>query len=287
MSYEQITTPLDGLVVPGADGDARYGIYDQGAHTFAWRPDGQRPVLWVSGSTHLEPGKAVRGGVPVVFPWFGSGRSGDQQPAHGFARVHPWTRDSVVDALEENGTLSVTHTLPRKYAEQLTDEFTCELKVTFSPTALELEMTVSNEGSAPFSYEQALHTYLAVSDVRRVRVLGLEGQSWTDTVPGADPGPHVQDGPITIDAQTDRIYHSPNTVVVEDPDWQRSIVVAKDGSADTVVWNPWVERAAAMADFGDHEWTQMLCIEAANIGDHAVSLDPGDMHTMSQTITLR
>ncbi len=296
MEYRHITEPFPGIAV-GSDSSAgpmgdlpstcRYGVFDHGAHTFAWQPAGQRPVLWLSAHSEYSPGLPIRGGVPVVFPWFGAGRHGDQSPAHGYARVADWTRESVVDALADNGTLSVTHTLGGPTAEEPYAGLRAELKVTFSPQQLGLEFTVSNEGEHPVSYEQALHTYLAVSDITQVQVLGLEGSHYLDRAPGGASEPVLQQGPISFTGETDRIYLSPDTVEVVDPGWSRALVVTKQGSADTVVWNPWVAKAAAMPDFGDDEWPRMLCIEAGNLGDHSVTLAPGQTHLMTQAITVR
>lgn len=287
MEYRQVNEPLPGIVVEGADGEPSYALFDHGAHTVAWRPPGARPVLWVSGQSLYQADKPIRGGVPVIFPWFGAGRQGDLSPAHGFARISTWTRESVVDSLTENGTLSVTHTLPGSVAPDLLEQISVELKVTFAADQLTLEFTVGNESERPFTFEAALHTYLAVSDIRQVQVHGLEGADFSDTVVGADPALQQQVGPIRFTAETDRVYHSPATVTVRDPGWARELVVAKKGSADTVVWNPWTAKSAAMPDFGDHEWTQMLCVEAGNLGDHAISLDPGETHTLVQTLAIR
>jgi D-hexose-6-phosphate mutarotase len=133
-------------------------------------------------------------------------------------------------------------------------------------------------------FEQALHTYLAVSDVRQVGIAGLAGASYSDRV----GTPHTEtegDAPIRIQAETDRIYlNTQATCIVDDPVWQRRLIVEKTGSNTTVVWNPWIAKAKAMPDFGDDEWPAMLCIETCNVREHAVALAPGQSHTMSATV---
>ena len=153
--------------------------------------------------------------------------------------------------------------------------------------SLSLALTVRNPGPLPFTFEEALHSYFAVSDVRRVLLHGLEGVGFVDkTAAGARrPG---EPGPIAIAAETDRVYLGADTgVTIEDPGWGRRIVVSKSGSRTTVVWNPWVAKAKAMPDFGDDEWTGMVCVETANALDDAVSLAPGESHTLTATIEVR
>ena len=154
-------------------------------------------------------------------------------------------------------------------------------------SSLSLALTVRNTGPLPLPFEEALHTYLAVSDVRQCRVSGLEGTAFVDkTAAGARrPG---EPAPIVVAAETDRVYLGTEAAVtVEDAAWARRIVVSKTGSRTTVVWNPWVAKAKAMPDFGDDEWPGMLCVETANAVEDAVTLAPGASHTMTATIEAR
>src|SRR5690606_35955653 len=148
---------------------------------------------------------------------------------------------------------------------------------------LRLALTVCNSGKEDFSYELALHTYLDVADVRTTRVLGLGGAEYVDKAPGGGPG-RTQQGDVTFTAETDRVYAATGTAVVDDG--RRRIGAAKEGSAHTVVWNPWARKAAAMADYGDDEWPGMVCLEAANTLDEAVALSPGQSHTLAVTYTV-
>ncbi|WP_022910193.1 D-hexose-6-phosphate mutarotase [Aestuariimicrobium kwangyangense] len=264
------------------DQGAHYGVVDHGAHTWAWQPAGERPVLWLSAATEPSDGKPIRGGVPVIFPWFANGRSGDQQPAHGPVRTAAWERDEVVDDLANGGPLTVRH----RWTGALPQPADVSMTVRFSQDELRLTMTVTNTGESEFTFEQALHTYLAVSDIRQVVVRGLDGVDYLDRAKHAPRLENVQVGDVTFTAETDRVYLSENTVQVVDPGWQRTLEVSKQGSSDTVVWNPWVDKAAAMPDFGDDEWPGMVCIEAANVLDHAVTLPAGQTHDLVQVIAL-
>lgn len=256
--------------------------HDQGAHLTEWRL-GDTPVIWVSSESEYAEGQPIRGGVPVCWPWFGPGRSGDLSPAHGFARIAPWRlvqEDSDGSALRLAWELTSADVQGLPGSEHFTHEFTARLDVTVEQAA-SVALTVRNEGAEPFDYEVALHTYLHVGDIRQVEIVGLDGCDYFDKVLGTDA---TQQGPVVFEGETDRVYASPATVQVHDPVLRRTMVIEKSGSPNTVVWNPWTDKARAMSDFADDEWQQMVCVEAATVGGHAVVLDPGQEHTLSTTV---
>ncbi len=257
-----------------------HAVLDAGAHVLAWTPHDQVPVLWVSPLATFEPGVPVRGGIPVIFPWFGSGPAGDRTPAHGFARTAEWQRVGLVDDLVETGRLEVRHRLTSEGFDSA--PFSAELVSEFTRDHLRVSLSVTNTGDADFSYEEALHTYLAVSDVARISLEGLDGCSYVDKVDGGD---QVQAGPVRFTGETDRLYSHTGDVVVDDPDWSRRIRVSKEGSAITVVWNPGAARGAAMGDVAQH-WAGFVCVEAANTGDRMVTIPSGGTHTLTQTLQL-
>lgn len=278
---EATTNPLPGLEV--RDGGRHYGIYDHGAHAWAWQPEGAEPVLWLSEKSIREPGRPIRGGVPVCFPWFGAGRNGGLQPGHGFARLHGWRRVRGEDAAE--GAVAVYELDDTLTGEQPNwpHRYHAELTVRFGATELVLELRVRNTGSEEFTYEEALHTYLAVGDIREATVTGLEEATYFDKVTGDRK---TQAGAITFTTETDRLFRSTGTVVLNDPVLGRTLTVTKENSANTIVWNPWAEKAAAMPDFGDDEWLSMVCIEAGNAVENAITLRPGEEHRLTQRIAL-
>jgi glucose-6-phosphate 1-epimerase len=143
-----------------------------------------------------------------------------------------------------------------------------------------LELVVDNVGAAECPVQEALHTYFAVGDVRRASVLGLAGAAYVDKVRGGARG--VQDAaPLRFDGETDRPYLATEaTTTIVDEAWNRRIVVEKEGSRTTVVWNPWAAKARAMPDFGDDEWPAMVCVETANALEDAYVLAPGDRHLL-------
>ena len=256
-------------------------VHDQGAQVTSWVPAGGEPVLWLSPRAHLETGRAIRGGVPICFPWFGSGRTGDLAPAHGFARTAPWR---LVDEATSNGDITLAYRLTdaEAGADAFPHPYHAAYKIVLGEV-LELALTVTNIGDEPFEFEEALHAYLAVGDVRDVRVEGLDGVEYVDKVGGGVPR---QAGPLRFTEETDRVYRTGGPVRLVDPVLGRTVVVETAGAADVVVWTPWTDKAAAAGDIGAEAWTQFVCLEGANALDDAVGLDPGQSHTLTYRLSV-
>ena len=269
------------LAIKTAQADAE--IYLHGAHVTQFQPKDQKPVLFMSEKSMFEAGKPIRGGVPICFPWFGARQDGQPGPAHGFARLMEW--ELVSAEQESDGVVEVRLRLVSNEATRAMwhGEFEAEYRVRIGST-LGLELHVKNTGSQPLRIEEALHTYLAVGDVRQVGIEGLAGATYSTIVPA--PRTETESAaPIRITAETDRIYFNTQaTCVVHDPGWQRKLAVKKTGSDATVVWNPWIAKAKAMPDFGDDEWPHMLCIETCNVRENAITLTPGQSHAMFAVI---
>ena len=283
-SSVRLGTGQGGLPVVHVDGPTGSAeIYLLGATVTRWAPAGADDALWVSGASHFATGRPIRGGVPICFPWFGALDGHPDAPAHGFARITPWQLGGAQDDGEH-----VTVTLRLTDADIAGSPGAAEWPHRFDAVytvvvgaRLSLSLTVTNRDDASFTYEEALHTYFAVSDVRTTEVVGLEGHAFLDRLAGPEPVPG-EDGPVRFVGETDRIYLGVSSgAAVHDTAAQRSVVIAKRGSDATVVWNPWTDKAAAMADFGDDEWTGMLCVEVCNVRDTAVELAPGASHTMT------
>ena len=258
-------------------------LYFQGAHLTSWQPSASRaPVLWMSRKSLFEPGRPIRGGVPVCFPWFGPHPTDATAPAHGFARAREWT---LVDAREDaDGTVTLAMELAGEDMSPLWPwRFSLTHRINVG-RVLQMDLEVRNLAAHPFTFEEALHTYFSVEDVRDVTVTGLEGTDYVDKLAGlARRGQGA--GPVRFTGETDRIYlNTRATCVVHDPRRRRRISIQKIGSDSTVVWNPWIDKARAMPDFGDDEWPEMVCIETCNVNVHARRLAPGDGHTMTARV---
>jgi D-hexose-6-phosphate mutarotase len=273
-----------GLVRVRVTGPAgRAEIYLLGAHVARWAPADSGDVLFLSSRSRFASGSAIRGGVPICFPWFGPHATDPAAPAHGFARVLPWT---LVGAREDGDDVVVELGLEDS-PETRTGAWPHPFRATYRVTvgaALRLDLEVTNTGSAPVTYEEALHTYLTLADARRAVLTGLEGTDYLDKTSGGRTVPGDRD-PVRLTGETDRVYlDTQATVTVDDPAGDRRLEVAKENSDTTVVWNPWVEKAAAMADFADDEWTGMVCVETCNVGARAVTLASGASHTMTAVV---
>lgn len=247
--------------------------YDHGAHVTSWVVD-DVPVVWVSRRSSYTSDVAIRGGIPVCWPWFANGPSGDQTPSHGLVRTAAWTlrhhTDSRVQWELSSGEL------PDDYVGA---ETTLEARI--DGHSLRVEHTVTNADDTALSYEIALHTYLHVGDVRDAKIRGLDGVEYFDKV---TQDARTQAGDLRIDGEVDRIYESDSAVDVLDPTLDRIITVTSEGARNVVVWNPGPEGAHEMDDFADEEWTQMVCVETANIGERRVQLAPGAGHTTALQI---
>ncbi len=259
-------------------------VYLLGGHVTSWTPVGGKDVLWLSRASHYEIGKPIRGGIPICLPWFGPLEGDPSAPMHGYVRLTCLNVESV--AMNDGGGVSAL--LWGKFeeppAENWPGDFELRVRVTVG-RSLSVAAEMLNLGHKGLVLNEALHTYFRVSDVRKVRVTGLAGAAYWSKLTGARAlqGPE----PLTFAAQTDRVYvNSAGEVVLHDPQMGRDIRITKRGSKSTVVWNPWIAKAAAMPDFGDDEWPEMLCIETANTLDDAAAIPPGKTHTMETIISV-
>ena len=258
-------------------------MYLYGAHVTHFQPVDQPPVLFLSGSSRFQAGKAIRGGVPICFPWFGPLEGRDTAPAHGFARTSLWELKSTNANPDGSSTLVLELTGSEKSNDFWPHAFRARYTVTFGQT-LHLEFAVFHLHGEPFMFEEALHSYFHVGDVRQVTVTGLGGTPYLDKTRGARETPGAAD-PLHITGETDRVYlETTSECVIDDPQLGRKISIKKTGSDSTVVWNPWIEKSKSMADFGDDEWPGMLCIETCNVERSAVAIGPGQSHVMTAEI---
>jgi glucose-6-phosphate 1-epimerase len=250
-----------------------------------WTPAGQaHPVLFMSPRSAFAAGKAIRGGVPVCFPWFGNHASGDKtKPAHGFARTRLW--DVVRVARDAAGDVLVDLRLSADDATRAhwSADFEAHLRLSLGRT-LGMTFEVTNRGAAAITYEIALHSYVTVGDVEQIRVRGLERTRFVDKVDGGKE--HVQGNePLAFTGETDRVFLDTDaTCTIDDAVLARRIRVAKSGSLATVVWNPGRAKGEAMADVGGDAWRGFVCVETAQCGIHEVRLAPGARHAMAARV---
>ncbi|MEQ9454441.1 MAG: D-hexose-6-phosphate mutarotase [Phycisphaeraceae bacterium] len=256
----------------------RASIAFLGATTLGYQPANESAVLFLSEDALFVEGQAIRGGVPICFPWFGPRADDPKAPSHGVVRTRLWDLD---DAIAHNGahTLRFSTSAPPLQAT---------FELTLGPR-LGMSLTVSHTDSAaePVTFEEALHTYFAVADAREVTVTGLEQTDYLDKV---DHGERKTQGddPIGFAGETDRVYLNTSTpCTLHDPQLDRALVIDKDGSRSTIVWNPWIEKARRLTDLPSEDWPRFVCVESGNVAENAITLRPGEHHRLAVSIRVQ
>lgn len=252
---------------------ARISLY--GAQILSYRPhDAAQDLMFLSEKALYQKGKAIRGGAPLCWPWFGADPDNRGRPSHGFARTSMWELITT-ETYHENTTRIVL---------QLNDSddtlaiwphrFKLELEIIVGKT-LELKLTTLNLNDHPLTISQAIHTYFAIGDIEQTSVQRLENCSYIDKSKLGNNTRHTQTGAITIQQEVDRIYlNTPNTIRIHDSQWQRNIDIHSAGSQSTVVWNPWIDIAASMADLNDNDYQRFICVETTNVESDIVKIAP-------------
>ncbi|MEB0048335.1 MULTISPECIES: D-hexose-6-phosphate mutarotase [unclassified Pseudomonas] len=273
-------------------GQAELLVAQQGAHILSYQVAGQPPLIWLNDQALFKTGKSIRAGVPVCWPWFGNlprnpqsvrdmRISNEPATAHGLVRTMDW---ALGEMATEGESLTVEFVLPYPEGGLPGWPHQVDLKLSIRlDNQLHISLTSHNQGQEAVSISQALHSYFAVSDVRDVQVEGLDGLSYIETLD--DWNIVKQTGDLRFIGETDRIYlNTPATLSIVDPAWKRRIELTSSGSRSTVIWNPWIDRAAAFSDMAEDGWQRMLCIETANVMDDVVKLEAGARHTLGVSI---
>lgn len=277
VSFKQLP---DGIVVAEIDNALATAMISlDGGHVVTWWPKHQSsPVLWVSKLAKFIPGKAIRGGVPICWPWFGAHPTNKKLPGHGYARISSWVVDSVRtlegDATEVKLTLQETELSFAHWPHSVGLSATITVG-----SSLTIELTTTNNSDQEITLSEGLHTYFQISDIANISVLGLDGCEYVDLI--SDNIRRKQVGAIKFDGELGRIYvNTKATCVIEDPQLNRRIRIEKSGSLSTAVWNPWDITASKMDDLGVNEWRDMVCVESANAVGNPVTLTSGESHSL-------
>ncbi len=278
-NHVQFKEIADGMIIAEvANQHALANIALQGAHIATFQPRGEEPVIWLSPLAKFAPGKSIRGGVPICWPWFGPHKTDSKLPGHGYARTVPW---DVLEtkALPDGGTLLRFGIVESDATRaQWPHASTVQLEVTVGK-ALRVELITTNTGKGSFELGEALHTYFQISDVAKMTIRGLENCAYLDKV--KDFARFTQQDGIVIESEVDRVYvNTAADCVIEDKGMKRAIRIAKQGSMSTVVWNPWTEKAEKMGDFGPKLHRDMVCVESGNALENVVTLAPGETHRL-------
>lgn len=259
-------------------------IYLHGAHITSFIPNGQEPVLFLSPQSLFESGKAIRGGIPISWPWFADHPTDSSKPAHGFARTSLWNvrgtkRISELETQIELGLVDNEST-----REVWNHKFDIKLSVTVG-RELSAQLTITNLDNEDFTITSAFHSYYQVGNVNDIVVYGLEDINYIDKV---DNFAHKkQVNPIKITSETDRIYlDTKNNCIITDSELQRKIFIHKSGSNSTVVWNPWTEKSHQMKDLGNQDYNKFVCVEVTNAGTDTITIAPGKEHMLEMRVSV-
>jgi glucose-6-phosphate 1-epimerase len=251
-------------------------IYLHGAHVTHFRRRDEPPLLFLSQCSRFAENQPIRGGIPIIFPWFGP-REGMAQ--HGFVRHKAWELKEC--APSPDGSVSVKFCLPEYPEASSFPPFAIDYIVTVNES-LTLKLIVKNlSPDEVFAFENCLHTYFEVGDISAVSVSGLKGTSYLDKVANFAQKSEDHDS-IRFNSEVDRIYlNTASAIDIRDTSLKRKIQVEKQGSVSTVVWNPWITKAQQMPDFGNDEYLKMVCVESGNVGSNTVRLSPGESSTLT------
>jgi glucose-6-phosphate 1-epimerase len=274
-------------------GQAELVVAQQGAHIVSYQIDGDQPLIWSNPGAVFKHGKAIRGGMPICWPWFGNfqrnpqsvqdmRQSSEPANAHGEVRALDW---ELMGMGEDGDALIVEFIQPKAEGHLPGWPHTVGLKLQIRlDSALNVSLVSFNAGPEDVTLSQALHSYFAVSDIKQVSIEGLDGVSYLNTLESWETQ-NVQVGDITFTGETDRIYQdTPELISIVDPEWKRRIQIQTIGSNSSVVWNPWIEKTKTLGDMEADGWQNMVCVETANVMSDIVTLKPGDMHMMSVSI---
>jgi len=247
----------------------------QGAHIFDFRVKGKKPLLFLSDTAHFKRDKAIRGGIPICWPWFGAHPQDPQLPNHGFVRTSLWKHLDTQEINQDKTKITFSLESSEQTLALWPYAFELRLEIIISDI-LEISLITKNTGEKAFNYSQALHTYLAINDISTVKLEGLKEKSYYNKLD--DSHANIQKEELIFKEETDRIYQDlEQGLTLHDKD--QDIKIQTKGSKTVVVWNPGEGCANNLSDL--HTYKTMLCIESANVLKDEVFLQADESHTLS------
>jgi glucose-6-phosphate 1-epimerase len=260
------------ILITNRSAKALISVY--AAQVLSFQPvEESEDLLFLSQKSYYDEGKAIRGGIPVCWPWFGSDPDDLKRPNHGFVRNGFW----AVSGTEATTDLETKVKL--RFPEAVQSDscwqhaFALELEISVGDT-LTMELITRNTDDQLFSITQAFHTYFHVGDINQVRILGLEDTDYLDKLD--DGALKHQRVIVTVLDEVDRIYMGvQNELIIDDAAFNRRIRISSTGSKSAVVWNPWLETSTKMADLESNDYKRFICVEAGNVDGDIVQIPPG------------
>jgi glucose-6-phosphate 1-epimerase len=257
-----------------------------GGQLLSYKPTGQQDIIWMSERSLFENGKAIRGGIPLCFPWFGPHASDKTKPQHGFGRLQQWTVQEVKETADESITVTLGLKESAASLQLWPHHFNASVQFIIGKT-LEVKLTVTNTDSNSFEYSDALHTYFNISNIDTIALEGLQDETYYDAF-GTQL--KTQQGQLLyFNEETNRRYvNTSNNCIIHDKGHNRKISVSKTGSKVTVVWNPGEDTTKTIGDMLPEGYQTFVCVEPANAyaGIDMITLQPGEKHTLSTLVEL-
>ncbi|DAB29068.1 MAG TPA: D-hexose-6-phosphate mutarotase [Sulfurimonas sp. UBA12504] len=274
IEYKKLANGFEYIEVQNAVAHAKIAL--QGAHIFEYKRKGEEALLWLSARSDFEYGKAIRGGVPICWPAFGM--NNPDLPQHGFSRTAKFT---LMHTKEENNSTELLFALEE--TQESLEFWPYRFLLIFTVRigeALQMELTTTNKDTKNFTLTQALHSYFPVSDIKDVKIFGLEDKPYFNALTSQT---QLQKDVITFDGEYDCVYQEVDKEIVLQ-DAARSIKIKSEGSKSVVVWNPWIEKGARMSGMKADAYKNFVCIESANAFEDFKVLLPNESYTLKATL---
>lgn len=265
------------IKVSNSSANAIISIY--GAQMLSYQPvDQNEDLLFLSQQSEYAMGKAIRGGIPVCWPWFGPDPKGLQRPNHGFVRNHFWQLVKTEAVSDAETKISLLFNESLKKENTWRQPFMLMLDISIG-TSLGLELKTFNTGDKPFSITQAFHSYFRIGNIKRIKILGLEDCDYFDKL---DQGTQKsQVGTITVKQEVDRVYvDAVKDLHIVDPVFKRRIQITSPNTSTAVVWNPWSKTTKKMQDLANNDYQKFICVEAGNVAFDLIQIQPGKQHSL-------
>ena len=249
----------------------------QGAHIFEYTKNNSANLLWLSEASAFEDGIAIRGGIPICWPRFGS--LDTTMPQHGFARTQEF---KLVSLKETNNTVELKLVLSdtKKSREVWNHKFELEVTIILSES-LNISLKTTNLDKEEFMITQALHTYFSVSSIKNIHIKGLEDEEYYDALLNST---NKESKSIVINREIDRVYQHKNREIIL-YDGKKIILLKTQGSESTIVWNPWIKKCSTMSNMQKNDYKSFVCIESANAFDDFKLIKSSQNHTLSLTVS--
>ena len=264
---------------------ARSTISLYAGQVLSFKPANQPEVMFLSSQAYYQEGKAIKGGAPICWPWFGPDPEDKGRSSHGFARNSLWQMRDVVST--QDGATKLTMGLVDTPETRKVWDYSFDLAIAITVgSSLTIELITHNTGQQPFTITQALHSYFHIGDLSNVAVLGLANKTYIDKV---DEGKEkTQAGSVTFTEECDRIYLDvPSTLTIEDSSLKRKIEITATNSKTAIVWNPGADISAKMADLGDKDYLNFVCVETANAANETVEVAAGEQYKMTARYAIK